>query len=144
MEAGMWQYELSIETLASPDAVWQLWSDIARWPEWNEGIEKITIDGPFAAGTTVTMTAPGEDEPVRLRRAEIVPGELFADEMAADGFAVRTEHRLDPAGGGTRITYRTRISGPAADQVGPELGPAITADFPQVLSALARLAERGA
>ena len=35
----------------------------------------------------------------------------------------------------------TEISGPAADQVGPQLGPAITADFPQVLAALAALAE---
>jgi hypothetical protein len=32
-------------------------------------------------------------------------------------------------------------SGPAADQVGPELGPAITADFPEVLDALVRVAQ---
>jgi uncharacterized protein YndB with AHSA1/START domain len=142
METGMWQHEFSIQTPASPEAVWQLWSDMARWPEWNEGIEKITIDGPFAAGTTFTMTVPGEDEPIRLRLAEVIPGELFADEMDAGDFVVRTEHRLGRAERGrTRITYRTEISGPAADQVGPEMGPAITADFPQVLSALARLAE---
>jgi hypothetical protein len=28
------------------------------------------------------------------------------------------------------------VTGPAADQVGPELGPAITEDFPQAMEAL--------
>jgi hypothetical protein len=41
----------------------------------------------------------------------------------------------------TRIIYRTEITSPAAGHVGPQLGPAITADFPQVLASLAKLAE---
>jgi hypothetical protein len=39
------------------------------------------------------------------------------------------------------VIYRTEITGPAADQVGPQLGPAITGDFPEVLAALVKLAE---
>jgi hypothetical protein len=39
------------------------------------------------------------------------------------------------------VIYRTEITGPAADQVGPQLGPAITGDFPEVLAALVNLAE---
>jgi uncharacterized protein YndB with AHSA1/START domain len=137
----MWECEHSLETPAAPDAVWRQWSDMAAWPRWNDGIETITIDGPFAAGTTFTMTPPGE-EPIRMRLAEIVPGELFTDEMDGGDFLVRTVHRVERAAGGrTRIIYRTEITGPAAGQAGPQLGPAITADFPEVLAALARLAE---
>jgi hypothetical protein len=87
------------------------------------------------------MTPPG-DEPVRMRLAEIVPGELFTDEMDVGDFIVRTVHRLERAAGGrTRIIYRTEITGPAAGQARPELGPAITADFPEVLASVAQLAE---
>jgi uncharacterized protein YndB with AHSA1/START domain len=137
----MWEYEHSVETAAPADVVWCLWSDIAGWPRWNAGVEQITIDGPFAAGTTFTMTPPG-DEPIRMRLTEVVPGQLFTDEMDAGDFVVRTMHRLEPAPGGrTRIIYRTELTGPAADQAGPQLGPAITADFPGVLAALAKLAE---
>jgi len=137
----MWAYQHSVETAAAPDVVWRLWSDIASWPQWNDGIEKIEIDGPFTPGSTFTMTPPG-GEPIRMRLAEIVPGGLFTDEMDAGDFIVRTVHRLEPAAGGrTRIIYRTEITGPAAGQAGPQLGPAITADFPQVLAALAKLAE---
>jgi uncharacterized protein YndB with AHSA1/START domain len=137
----MWEYEYSTETTARPEALWRHWSDMAAWPEWNAGIEKLEIDGPFAVGTTFTMTPPGED-PIRLRLTELVPGERFTDEADGGDFVVRTEHRLEPlATGATRIVYRTEISGPAADQIGPEVGPAITADFPDVVAALVKLAE---
>lgn len=138
----MWEYEYSVETAATAAAVWRHWSDVAAWPQWNEGIESIAINGPFAVGTGFTMTPPGE-EPVWMRLTEIVEGELFTDEADGGDFVVRTIHRLSPAADGrTRIVYRTEITGPAADGVGPEVGPAITSDFPQVLAALAALAER--
>ena len=101
----------------------------------------INRHGPFAVGTTFTMTPPG-DEPIRMRLVEIEPGTSFTDEMDAGDFVVRTEHRLEPAAGGlTRIVYRTQITGEAAGHIGPELGPQITADFPEVVAALAGRAE---
>jgi Polyketide cyclase / dehydrase and lipid transport len=42
----MWTDEQSIETAASPDAIWRLWSDVARWPEWNADIEHIEFRDP--------------------------------------------------------------------------------------------------
>ena len=77
-----------------------------------------------------------------MRLTEVTPGRSFTDEMDAGDFVVRTVHRLEPAAEGlTRIVYRTEITGPAAGQIGPELGPQITADFPEVLASLAKLAE---
>jgi hypothetical protein len=55
---------------------------------------------------------------------------------------VRTIHRVEQLDQGrARVTYRMEISGPAADTVGPQLGPEISGDFPQVLAALVELAE---
>src|SRR5215467_3994355 len=137
----MWEYEHSMKTTASQETLWRRWSDMAAWPSSNDGIEKIEIDGPFTVGTTFTMTPPG-DEPVRLQIVEIVRGESFTDQMDAGDFVVRTKHQLEPlADGRTRVMYRTEITGPAADEVGPQLGPAITGDFPEVIAALIKLAE---
>jgi hypothetical protein len=138
----MWSNEQSIETSASPEAIWRLWSDVAGWPEWNADIEHIEISGPFAAGSTISMTPVGED-PIELRIAEAIEPRLFVDEAKLEGIVVRTIHRVeDLEGDRSRVVYRMEISGPAADSVGAELGPQISADFPETLSALVQRAER--
>ncbi|MCO6008220.1 SRPBCC family protein [Actinoallomurus purpureus] len=137
----MWSYEHIAETVATPEAVWRLWADVPGWQTWNAEIEKVEIDGPFAVGSQITMTPPG-DEPIVLKVAQAEENTLFVDEMDAGDFVVTTVHRIEPLGDGrSRIVYRTEIDGPAADQVGPQLGPAITADFPETVAALVRLAE---
>ena len=65
----VWAVEHSVETHARAQAVWQLWADVERWPEWNAGVERIELRGPFAPGSTILMTPPG-DEPVELRQVQ--------------------------------------------------------------------------
>jgi hypothetical protein len=136
----MWAVEHSVETSASSQAVWRLWADVERWPEWNAGVEQIELRGPFAIGSTILMTPPG-DEPVELRIAEAIEPELFVEADGGD-FLVRTTHRVEAVGDDrSRITYRMEITGLAAETVGPEIGPEISGDFPQVLATLAARAE---
>jgi uncharacterized protein YndB with AHSA1/START domain len=137
----MWTTEHSIETSATPEEIWRLWADVAGWPEWNGDIERIELRGPFAAGSRILMTPIGQ-ELVELCIAEAVEPNLFVDEAEWDEIVVRTIHRvqrLDPER--VRVTYRMEITGPAADTLGPQIGPEISADFPQTLAALAERAE---
>jgi hypothetical protein len=52
----MWTTEDSVETSAGPEQIWRLWADVARWPEWNGDIERIELNGEFAAGSRILMT----------------------------------------------------------------------------------------
>lgn len=137
----MWTYEHSLETTAAPEAVWQLWADVENWGTWNPDIEKIEISGPFAAGAGIRMTPAGQDA-VELVVADLVEGELFVDEARFDGMVLRTTHRVDRVGDRTRVVYRMEITGPAADEAGPEVGPAVTGDWPETMAALIERAER--
>ena len=68
---------------------------------------------------------------------EVADGEQFTDECDFGGVVVTTVHRLEPlVGGGTRVTYRTEITGAQAEELGPRIGPDITADFPDVVAGL--------
>jgi hypothetical protein len=137
----MWLTEHSGETTAGPEAIWQEWADVASWPEWNRDIERIELDGPFDAGSRITMTPRGQD-PFELRIAEAAKPELFVDEADLGEIVVRTTHRAERIDRErTRITYRMEISGPAAETLGPQIGPEINGDFPQVLAALIERAE---
>ena len=138
----MWTTEHSIETTAAPEAIWGLWAEVAGWPGWNADLELAELSGPFAAGSTITMTPHGQ-EPIELRIAEAVEPELFVDEANLGDVVVRTIHRLERLDGGRiRVVYRMEITGTDADTLGPQIGPEISADFPQVLAALVDGAER--
>src|SRR5437764_548766 len=50
-EVGMAFREASLETSASPARVWQVWSDVNHWPEWNPDMNESRIDGPLKLGT---------------------------------------------------------------------------------------------
>jgi hypothetical protein len=137
----MWATEKSAETFATPEAIWRQWSDVGGWPEWNGDIERIELNGPVAAGSRITMT-PFREEPIELLIAEAVEPELFVDEADFGEIIVRTIHRVERLREGrARVTYRMEITGPAANTLGPQIGPQISGDFPQVLAALVERAE---
>jgi hypothetical protein len=137
----MWTTEHSIETTAAPQAIWGLWAEVSGWPDWNADLERAELSGPFAAPSTITMTPHGQ-EPIELRIAEAVEPELFVDEAHLGDVVVRTIHRIEQLEGRIRVAYRMEITGPEADTLGLQIGPEISADFPQVLAALVERAER--
>jgi Polyketide cyclase / dehydrase and lipid transport len=135
----VWTSEHTGETAASADRVFDLFKDVATWAEWNAGVERMELNGPFTAGTTGTMTGPGQD-PLGFRLVWVDENQGFEDETEIPdaGVVVRVRHSLEPLPqGGTKITYRCVIEGPIADEIGPSLGSAITSDFPEVIAALA-------
>jgi Polyketide cyclase / dehydrase and lipid transport len=137
----MWTTEHTIETSAAPEQVWRLWADIRSWPEWNGDIERIELVGPFAAGGRIVMTPIG-DEPIELRIADAAEPEMFVDEADLGEVVVRTTHRVERLDGErSGVTYRMEITGPAADTLGPTIGPEISGDFPETLAALVARAE---
>jgi uncharacterized protein YndB with AHSA1/START domain len=132
----MWVHEHTAESAASPQAVWRVLRDLDRWGTWDTSLEWVRLHGPFQVGSEVTMKPIGQD-PITSVIVEAAENRVYADETAFGGVTLRFSHTLEPLdGGGTRVTHRLEITGPEADQVGPELGPAITEDFPQAMAAL--------
>jgi hypothetical protein len=141
-EGAMWMTEHSRETTASPEEIWRQWANVAGWPEWNSDIERIELEGSFAAGSRILMTTREGDQ-IELRIAEAVEPETVVDEADLGEIVVRTIHRVDRLDEGrARVTYRMEITGPAAETLRAQVGPEISGDFPQVLAALVERAER--
>lgn len=134
----MWTHEESIEISATPARIWTLFADVPGWKRWNQGIEHIELHGAFVTGTTFTMQPPGSDAFVSTL-VDVRDHEGFTDETVIDDTRVIVEHRIEPLASGVRVVYGTRITGPAAD----EIGPMVTGDFGDVLGALKALAEQG-
>ncbi|GGR39095.1 polyketide cyclase [Deinococcus ruber] len=137
----MWNYEHQATTSAPPERLYSLWSHVETWHEWNDDLQRAYLHGPFAVNSTIDMvSAQGT---LTLRLADVQEHEGFVDEVELDGLLFRTSHHLARLPGGpTQVTYRMEITGEHADQRGPEIGPQITGDFPDTVTALICHAER--
>jgi hypothetical protein len=132
----MWVHEHAAETGVPRELIWKALADIDGWVAWDTSMEAIKLDGPFAVGSRVLMTPAGQD-PIESTIVEISAGERYADETTFGGATLRFSHTLSaPADGVTRIVHRLEITGADADEVGPELGPMITEDFPEAMAGL--------
>ena len=132
-------YTHTVQTDVAPEAIWALYEDVTTWPSWDAQAEKITRDGPFQAGTTGTMKFVGQD-PLAYRLAKVEPLREFIDETPAGPLLVRVSHLLEPvAAGRLRITYSAEIEGP--EEAAQQVGPMITADFPETMASLIALAK---
>jgi len=136
--APCFTYSHTLKAHVSADAVWSLYEDVATWPLWDAQAEWVTRDGPFQSGTTGAMKFRGQ-EPLHYRLAKVEPGREFVDETPVGELVVSVSHRLEPVGSGRlRITYAAEIDGP--EEQAMEIGPAITADFPDTMASLVALA----
>jgi Polyketide cyclase / dehydrase and lipid transport len=139
----MWEYKHSIEGKVSRNAVWGLYSDVATWSEWHAGIEWIKLDGDFRVGTSGKIKPKGQDRlPFRLTNVDIDGSFSDETEIPGAGVSIGFTHTLESVGEGlTRITHHVTISGPAADYLGPAIGPEMAEEIPDTMYALMRMAQ---
>jgi uncharacterized protein YndB with AHSA1/START domain len=133
--------ERSVETTASPDAVWKLWSDTSTWQEWNPDVQTMTLNGPFAAGTTGVMKTKQGTRQVVL--TDVAPGRSFRLETSViplTRFAFDCKIASGPAGK-TTVSQSITVGGPLGGVVGGMMSKQIADTFPPLLQGLARKAE---
>ena len=131
----------SVETAASPQTAWKIWSDVSTWPAWNPDVQSMVLNGPFAAGTTGTMVTKQGTRAITL--TEVVPGQSFRLETTViplTRFAFECKVAPGP-GGKTTISQAIVVGGPLGGVVGGMMGRQIADTFPALLQGLARKAE---
>jgi hypothetical protein len=134
-------HSCAIDTSASPEALWRLWSQPSTWPDWNPDVESISLDGPFASGATGRMrTKRGGEHPIRLE--EVADGRSFQLETAAlPGTRFHFRCEIAPRGGGSRISQAISMSGPLGGLFSAMMGAKIAQSFEPILKGLAAKAE---
>ncbi len=135
------EYGTSVDSSASPEKVWRIWSDMSTWGEWNPNVATMDWEGGFASGTTGVMnTRAGQHH--RMQLVDVQPGRSFAlITSVVPGTKFRFNCRMEPAGTKTKISQTVEVGGPLGPVVGGMLGPQVSRDFGTLLGNLARKAE---
>jgi hypothetical protein len=135
----MWTTRYSVDTDVAAPAIWAALRDLHSGVRLSEASDTFELHGPLAVGTQLSVTPQGQDT-FRSTIVELVEPTVYADRTEFDGLTLVFRHTLTPIAGGTTVTHELSIDGPGADEVAPELGPQISADFP---AAMRELVEAG-
>ena len=109
----MAHFETTIDIAAPPERVWEVMSDLERWPEWTQSMSRVERlnDRPAGVGSRVRVKQP------RLAAAvfDITswnPPRGF-DWVARNPLVTAVaRHDIAPSAGGSRVTLSVTFSGP--------------------------------
>ena len=137
------EYGTSLETSASPEQVWRVWSDMSTWGSWNPNVSTMDWNGGFVSGSTGVMnTRAGQHHKMEL--VDVQAGRGFGLLTAVvPGTRFRFNCKIEPgaAGGRTRVSQTVEVGGPLGPVMGGMLGPQVSKEFGTLLENLARKAE---
>jgi uncharacterized membrane protein len=96
--------EDSIEIDASPQLVWDVFSDVQRWPEWTPSVTSLVgLDGPaLAVGRRFAIKQPGMSKLV-WRVTQIDPGSSWTWVQRSPGVLVSARHHVIAQPGGRTL-----------------------------------------
>jgi uncharacterized protein YndB with AHSA1/START domain len=107
----MYEFECEATFAAEPDAVWKVWTDVARWPEWDVSKEMARLDGPFEPGVSGWAKQRG-NLGGSFTITEVEAGRHWVTECPVPLGKVVFEHSLEPLDGGrVRVVKRVEVQG---------------------------------
>jgi len=107
---------------APASAVWPLWAEPSRWPEWNAQVQRAEpAGGELGKGAQVRVKLR-RGGTVRHTVIELEPRAALATEVRFPGARVLYEHRVTVMHQGSEVTHRISVSGPLWALWAPMLG----------------------
>lgn len=99
--------------IAAPRAaVWQAHIDVARWPEWQRDMRRVTVDEPVAPGGSFTWETAGIDGAITSTIYAVEPMRRTLWGGPAMGIVGMHEWLFEDAEGGTLVQTNESWAGP--------------------------------
>jgi hypothetical protein len=132
----MYTLECTATLTAPVGALWTVWSDIDRFPEWDPLEEHSHLDGPFEVGVTGYSKArrlPGGPFTI----IAVQHGSSWTARGPLPGGELLIEYRLSPQDDGQVLALvRYQAHGPASPIFRFALAPRLRREWPRVFVAL--------
>jgi hypothetical protein len=140
----MKSFAVSAVINATPEAIWAILTDGAKWTSWNPTIEK--IEGSIAPGAKVKVYSKisrGQAFPVRVTEFVRPQRMVWTGGMPLGLFKGMRTYTLTPAkNGGVEFAMREEFSGLMAPLITRSI-PDLQPSFNEFAAALKRRAEKG-
>lgn len=133
-------FSYEVTTMASPDQVWVLWTDVATWKMWDKGLKDAVLSEPMQRGSKgkiIPLSGPSASFTVTDFDPKI--SYTFVTNLPLAKLTIR---RSIVGTSPTRFRHEVSFSGAMAGTFAKRLGPGFRAALPPAMREIAALAER--
>ncbi len=139
----MKSFEVVTVIHATPESIWDILTDGARWTSWNPTVEK--VEGTIAPREKLkvyTTLSPGQAFGVRVTQFDRPRRMVWTGGMPLGLFKGERTYTLTPKQGGVEFAMREYFSGLMAPLITKSI-PDLQPSFDEFAAALKRRAENG-
>lgn len=136
----MWKAEFTKSAQATPEALWERWTDVVNWPEQDASLEFASINGPFAVGNVITLKPKGSPI-VKVQLIEVSRLISFSSNGQLPLTKLQFDHKAKPVAGGIEFTQSVTMTGPLAGLFSRMMGRKMAENLDARMTKLVQLLE---
>ncbi|MEL7534204.1 MAG: SRPBCC family protein [Bacteroidota bacterium] len=129
----------TVSTDAAKEAVWQVWTEVENWQDWDSGLQSASLDGAFTAGAKGTILSL-EGRKSRFKVVEYVEGQSYTFKTNLPLGALYVRRSFSEQEGQLRFTHEVWFQGLSAGLFAKMFGPKFRAVLPEVMQAVNQIA----
>ena len=130
----------SMETTASPQAIWSVWTDVPNWKNWDTGLKDASVTGEFtlaAKGVILSL----ENRKSRFKVVEYTEGESYTYKTKLPFGSLYVKRYLKTQNGVTTFTHEVWFKGLTRGIFARAYGKEFREMLPQVLLNIKNIVE---
>jgi len=122
--------------------LWEVWSDVDLWTEWQDDIDSARLEGPFEDGSIIHFKPKGGPA-LKLGLQDVRAGSAFTDVTHFPLARMYDAHELVAHDGGVEIRVRMWLQGPLAFLWRRLVAQKVADGLPEQTARLVERARRG-
>ncbi|UPT67652.1 MAG: hypothetical protein M0D57_02990 [Sphingobacteriales bacterium JAD_PAG50586_3] len=128
-------------TKATAEKIWQVWTDVPNWKQWDKALNEAVLNGDFAIGTTGILK-PLKGPQSKFIISEVVPNTSYTFKTKIPFGWLVIKRTLEVKNGATYFTHDVKFTGLMKGFFGQVLGKKYRAILPSVLTEIKLIAEK--
>lgn len=134
------KFRHTVETSASPEKIWAVWTDVSHWSNWDTELRDAYLMGPFELGAVGKLT-PKKGRVSTFKISQFDLGKSYTFTLRLPFCSLNVHRYLASRAGSTYFTHEVSFRGLLAFVFGLLLGRRFQAALPNVMENVKNIAE---
>ena len=135
------KFSHTVSTHASPKSIWNIWTDVANWDEWDTGLKSASLKGAFKQGAKGKLI-PDEGPKSKFKITELKEGKSYTFRTRIPFGALIIRRSLIIQNGMTHFTHEVEFTGWFKKTFAKRFGKRYKEMLPSVMENIKQIAEK--